>query len=271
MSLDPLLVAPLAGLFGLMVGSFLNVCSLRWPQDESVVSPPSHCPRCGEAVRWYDNVPVVSWLVLRGRCRWCRGPISIQYPLVELATGLVWAGVFAAHGATWEAARGAVFLTILFGVSLSDARFYIIPDEFSLGGTAVGLTLSFLPGGVGFLQSLLGAAVGYGTLWLVAVGGTWVIRRLFPGRLEEAGVDQAMGGGDVKMMAMVGSFVGVWGVVETVFLGSVLALLVFGPVASLSKRLIPLGVFLAAAAAVSWVWGEAMMRWYLTRVVGLPM
>jgi leader peptidase (prepilin peptidase) / N-methyltransferase len=268
---EPLLVAPLAGLFGLLVGSFLNVCSLRWPQEESVVSPPSHCPRCGEAVRWYDNVPVVSWLVLRGRCRWCRGPISVQYPLVELATGLVWAGVFAAHGATWEALRGVAFLTVLFGISLSDARFYIIPDEFSLGGTVLGLAMSFLPGGVGPLQSALGAAVGYGALWLVAVGGTWAIKRLFPGRLEEAGVDQAMGGGDIKMMAMVGAFVGSWGVVETVFIGSVLALLVFGPVASLSKRLIPLGVFLAAAGAVTWAWGEAMMRWYLTQVVGLPM
>ncbi|NJD20050.1 MAG: prepilin peptidase [Gemmatimonadetes bacterium] len=269
MGVEPLAAGVTAALFGLLVGSFLNVCSLRWPNSESVVSPPSHCPRCGEPVRWYDNVPVLSWLVLRGRCRWCRGPISIQYPLVELATGLVWAGVFAAHGASWEALRGAVFLTILFGISLSDARFYIIPDEFSLGGTVLGLALSLLPGGVDPFPSVLGATVGYATLWLVAGGGTWVIRRLFPGRLEEAGVDQAMGGGDVKMMAMVGAFVGAWGVVETVFLGSLLALLVYGPVASLSKRLIPLGVFLAAAGAVTWAWGEAMMRWYLTRVVGM--
>ncbi|HSW30918.1 MAG TPA: prepilin peptidase [Longimicrobiales bacterium] len=271
MSVEPALAAPIAGLFGLLIGSFLNVCSLRWPQDESVVSPPSHCPRCGEAVRWYDNVPVVSWLVLRGRCRWCRGPISVQYPLVELATGLVWAGVFAAHGASGEALRGSLFLTLLFGIALSDARFYIIPDEFSLGGTVLGLALSWLPGGLDPLESALGVAVGYGALWLVAVGGTWLIRRLFPGRLEEAGVDRAMGGGDVKMMAMVGAFVGIWGVVETIFIGSVLALLVYGPVASLSKRLIPLGVFLAAAGAVAWAWGEAMMRWYLTQVVGLPM
>jgi leader peptidase (prepilin peptidase)/N-methyltransferase len=236
-----------------------------------VISPPSHCPQCGEPIRWYDNVPVVSWLLLRGRCRFCREPISIQYPLVELATGLVWAGVFAAHGATWEAMRGALFLTILFGISLSDARFYIIPDQFSVGGAVLGLLLSFIPGAITPLRSLVGAAVGYGALWLVAVGGTWVIKRLFPGRLEEAGVDQAMGGGDVKMMAMVGAFVGPWGVVETIFIGSVLALLVFGPVASLSKRLIPLGVFLAAAGAITWAWGEALLSWYLTRVVGLPL
>lgn len=267
---EPWMVALVAGLFGLTVGSFLNVCSLRWPAEESVVSPPSHCPRCGEGVRWYDNVPVLSWLLLRGRCRWCKEPISIQYPLVELATGLVWAGVFAAHGPTWEALRGAVFLTILFGISLSDARFYIIPDEFSVGGAILGVAMAFLPGGIAWHQALLGAVVGYAALWAVAVGGTWVIRRLFPGRLEEAGVEQAMGGGDVKMMMMVGAFVGVPGVALTVFLGSVLALLVYGPVAALSKRLIPLGVFLAAAGAVAWAWGQALVHWYLTSVVGLP-
>jgi leader peptidase (prepilin peptidase)/N-methyltransferase len=268
---EPTGIALLAGLFGLMLGSFLNVCSLRWPEDESVISPPSHCPRCGTPVRWYDNIPVVSWVVLRGRCRSCRGPISVQYPLVELATGLVWAGVFAAHGTAWEALRGALFLTILFGISLSDARFYIIPDQFSIGGALLGLLLSLVPGGITPMRSLLGAALGYVALWLVAVGGTWVIKRFLPGRLEEAGVEQAMGGGDIKMMAMVGAFVGPWGVVETVFIGSVLALLVFGPVASLSKRLIPLGVFLAAAGAVTWAWGEAMLAWYLTRVVGVPL
>jgi leader peptidase (prepilin peptidase)/N-methyltransferase len=262
-SVEPALAALLAGLFGLLIGSFLNVCSLRWPQDESVVSPPSHCPRCGEAVRWYDNVPVVSWLVLKGRCRGCHGPISVQYPLVELATGLMWAGVFAAHGASWEALRGSLFLTILFGISLSDARFYIIPDEFSLGGTALGLALSLLPGGLGPLQSVLGAAVGYGALWLVAVGGTWLIRRLFPGRLEEAGVDRAMGGGDVKMMAMVGAFVGWQGVLLTIFLGALLGTIIFLPLSLLGrKKLVPFGVFLSVGAAATWIAGAAIIAWY---------
>src|SRR5690606_8880656 len=204
--------------FGLLLGSFLNVCSLRWPVDESVVSPPSHCPGCDEPIRWYDNVPVASWLVLRGRCRACAEPISPQYPLTELGTGLVWAGVFAAHGASWEAARGGIFLTILFGIAISDARFYIIPDQFSVGGAVVGLATAFLPGGIDWTQAALGAAVGYGALWLVGVAGTWVIRRIQPGRLEEAGVEQALGGGDIKMMMMVGAFTGVWGVVLTIFL-----------------------------------------------------
>jgi leader peptidase (prepilin peptidase)/N-methyltransferase len=263
-------VPVVAGLFGLMLGSFLNVCSLRWPEDESVVSPPSHCPRCLEPVRWYDNVPVLSWIVLRGRCRFCAEPISVQYPLVELSTALIWAGAFAAHGVTWEAVRGGVFLTIIFGIAISDARFYIIPDQFSVGGAVLGVAMGFLPGGIDGLDAVLGAVVGYAVLWAVGAGGTWIIRKLSPGRLEEAGVDQAMGGGDIKMMMMVGAFVGMWGVALTIFIGSLLALLVFGPIASLSKRLIPLGVFLAAAAAVAYAWGEPMIEWYMTQVVGLP-
>ncbi len=258
------------GLFGLTLGSFLNVCSLRWPVDESVISPPSHCPSCEQPVRWHDNIPVLSWLLLRGRCRFCGESISAQYPLVELATALIWAGVFAAYGLNWEAARGGLFLTMLFGIAISDARFYIIPDQFSIGGAVLGVGLSLLPGGVDLRTSLMGAAVGFGALWVVGVAGTWIIRRISPGRLEEAGVDQAMGGGDIKMMMMVGAFLGVWGVVLTLFIGSLLALVVFGPIASLSKRLIPLGVFLAAAAAIAYAWGDGMVAWYLTRVVGLP-
>jgi leader peptidase (prepilin peptidase)/N-methyltransferase len=260
---EAVFVTMVAGLFGLNLGSFLNVCSLRWPVDESVVSPRSRCPQCHEYVRWYDNIPVFSWVLLRGRCRHCSEPVSVQYPLVELATGLMWAGVFAAYGLSWEAFRGGVFLTILFGISISDARFYIIPDEFSVGGAVLGVGLAFLPGGLGWVDALLGGAVGYGVLWLVGVVGTRVIRKLSPGRLEEAGVDQAMGGGDVKMMMMIGAYLGVWGVALTTFLGSILALVVYGPISLISKRLVPLGVFLAAGAAIAYAWGDVMIDWYL--------
>ncbi len=101
--MDARIVSVLAGLLGLILGSFLNVCTLRWPEDESVVFPGSHCPKCGEAIRWYDNVPVLGYIRLGGRCRACRDPISLQYPLVELATGLVWAGMFSYAGLSWEA------------------------------------------------------------------------------------------------------------------------------------------------------------------------
>jgi leader peptidase (prepilin peptidase)/N-methyltransferase len=260
-------LAALAGLFGLAVGSFLNVCSLRWPLDESVVRPRSRCPGCGTPVRWQDNVPVLSWLLLRGRCRGCGMGISVQYPLVELATALVWAGVVWAQGPTAEALRGALFLTILLGIALADARFYIIPDQFSVGGVVLGLGLAFSPGGITPVAAALGAAGGFGALWVVGMGGTWLIKRLRPGRLEEAGVESALGGGDVKMMAMVGAFLGLWGVATTLFLGSIVALLVFGPISALTKRLIPLGIFLAIGAAFSYVWGEALLGWYRTSVL----
>ena len=205
---DAWIVSALAGLVGLMIGSFLNVCTLRWPEDESVVFPGSHCPKCGKPIRWYDNVPVFGYILLGARCRACREPISLQYPLVELTTGLVWAGMFSYAGLSFEALRGALLLTILFGIALTDARFYIIPDQFSLGGLVLGLGLAFLPGGIGPLAALLGAVVGFVLLEFVAVAGKWMFKK------------DAMGGGDIKMMAMVGAFLGWAGVLLTVFLGS---------------------------------------------------
>jgi leader peptidase (prepilin peptidase) / N-methyltransferase len=267
---DPWFVPLAAGLFGLIIGSFLNVLSIRWPQDKSVVWPGSACPGCQTPIAWYDNVPVLSWLLLRGRCRSCGMRISVQYPLVELTNAAIWAGLFAYHGIGAEALRASLFLTILFGISLSDARFYIIPDQFSVGGMVLGLALSFLPGvEVGWKSSLLGAAVGFGGMWLVGAGGTWMMKTFRPGRLEEAGVDSALGGGDVKMMGMVGAFLGVWGVATTVFFGSLSALVVFGPVSYITKRLVPLGIFLAAGAALSYGWGDALLTWYKTSILGI--
>jgi leader peptidase (prepilin peptidase)/N-methyltransferase len=262
-------VSLVAGLLGLALGSFLNVLSIRWPQDRSVVAPRSACPECETPIAWYDNIPVLSWIRLRGRCRACGTRISLQYPLVELTTALVWAGLFAYHGLSAEALRGSVFLTVLFGIALSDARFYIIPDQFSLGGTLLGVGLAFLPGvELPWTRALLGAAVGFGGMWLIAVGGTWLVEVLRPGRLEEAGVDRALGGGDVKMMALVGAFLGAWGVATTVFFGSLFALVVFGPISYFTKRLVPLGIFLAAGAALSYGWGDAVLDWYRAEILG---
>lgn len=270
----------LAGVYGLLIGSFLNVCSLRWPVDQSVVRPRSRCPNCDTLIAWYDNVPVLSWAILRGRCRHCAHAVSVQYPLVELTTGFLWAGAFVFHGPSWEAVRAGVFLSILLGISISDARFYIIPDQFSVGGAVVGIAMAFLPGGIDWMPAVIGAASGYAVLWIVGVLGTWLIEKLSPGRLEAAGVDQAMGGGDIKMMMMIGAFLGPWGVALTVFLGSVLALVVTMVRALVSvalvgsdeeafHRLIPFGVFLAGGAAVAYVWGEAMITWYMTSILGL--
>lgn len=264
-----ILFAILAGLYGLAIGSFLNVCTLRWPQDQSVVKPRSRCPQCALEIGARDNIPVISWILLRGKCRGCGLAISIQYPLVELATGMIWAAMFWIHGPSWEAARGGILLTILFGIAISDARFYIIPNEFSIGGMLIGVALAVAPGGIDLTDSLIGAAVGYGALWLIGTAGTWLVRKTNPGRLEEAGVDSALGGGDVKMMAMVGAFLGAWGVALTVFIGSLVALIVFGAISAITKRLIPLGIFLAVGAAIAYGWGEAIRGWYFGSVLGL--
>jgi leader peptidase (prepilin peptidase) / N-methyltransferase len=247
---EPYLLA-FAALLGACVGSFLNVCAWRWPEEESVVSPPSRCPACDTPIRWYDNVPVLGWLWLRGRCRACRAPISVQYPLVELATAGIWAMAVWRFGLDWQALSVALFFTILLGIALADARFYIIPDEFTLGGLVLGLALSFAPGGISPLRSLLGAALGLGLLWGVAVAGKWAFRK------------EAMGGGDIKMMAMVGAFLGPIGVLLTIFLGALFGTLVFAPISWRTGKLVPFGIFLALGAAVTEPFGQAMVDWYV--------
>ena len=208
MTPDMPLFVVIAGLFGAVIGSFLNVCILRWGAEpkESIVRPPSHCPRCGIGLRWYDNIPIVSWLVLRGRCRGCRAPISVQYPLIELLTALIWAFMVWRHGPSLEALRGAVFATVLLGIAMTDARAYIIPDEFSLGGLALGILFALAAGKQALGVALLGGAVGFGLLWLVAIAGEWMFKQ------------EAMGGGDIKMMAMVGAFLGWQGTLLTIFM-----------------------------------------------------
>jgi leader peptidase (prepilin peptidase)/N-methyltransferase len=244
----------LAGVGGAVFGSFLNVCILRWGAEpkESVVRPPSRCPKCGAGVAWFDNIPVLSWLILQGRCRRCGEPISMQYPLIELTTALLWAFLAWRNGWTLEALRAAIFGTILLGIAMTDARAYIIPDEFTLGGLAVGLLFA-VAGGFSLIgEALLGAAVGFGILWLVGAAGTWLLKQ------------DAMGGGDVKMMAMVGAFLGWKGVLLTIFLGALLGSLVFVPLALVGRKpLVPFGIFLALGAAAAYVVGPALYAWYL--------
>lgn len=251
MSSDEIMVVAFAALLGAIIGSFLNVCILRLPSSQSVVRPPSRCPQCGQGVRWYDNIPVLSWLLLRGRCRNCRNPISIQYPLIELATALIWAACAYHYGYELDSIRAAVFFTLLLGIAMTDAREYIIPDEFSLGGLVLGLLLSLVHGWPRLYPALLGAAVGFVTLWLIAVIGKRAFKK------------EAMGGGDIKMMAMVGAFVGWQGVFLTIFLGSVVGTLIFGPLALAGKKKeVPFGIFLALGAVVTFLWGGWVLDWY---------
>ncbi|HKJ93445.1 MAG TPA: prepilin peptidase [Longimicrobiales bacterium] len=246
---------------GAAVGSFLNVCIYRWPEGLSVVRPRSRCPVCENPIAWYDNVPVLSWLVLRGRCRHCGTRISFQYPLVELVTALMWLGMALWHGPSWEAVRGGLFLSLLLGIAVLDARHRIIPDQLSVLGALAGLGFALAPAGVTFRTAIIGAAVGYAFMWLVKLGGEAAFRK------------PALGVGDIHMMAMVGAFVGLSGAILTIMLGSVFGLLIGVPLMSLKGRLrflgtyLPLGTFLALGAAVAYIWGPAIIGWYLALVL----
>ncbi|HEX8391589.1 MAG TPA: prepilin peptidase [Longimicrobium sp.] len=240
-----------AAVIGACVGSFLNVCVYRWPADLSVISPPSRCGSCGTPIRWHDNVPVLGWMMLRGRCRACGEKVSLQYPLVELATALLWVMAVLRFEATWQALVVALFFTILLGIALSDAKTYIIPDQFTLGGAAIGFALSFAPGGISWQQSLIGAGLGFGLLWVIAVVGEWAFKK------------PAMGGGDIKMMLMVGAFLGPWSVLLTLFLGALFGTLIFAPISMKTGKLVPFGIFLALGAAITEPFGQLLIDWYV--------
>lgn len=181
-----------AAALGLILGSFLNVCILAWGAEpkQAIGRRRSRCPSCGTTIAWYDNLPVVSWLVLGARCRHCKAPISPMYPLVELASAGIWVFFVWRHGLSFQAVAGAVFFQLLLGIAVSDARGYIIPDEFSLGGIPLGLVAAFQLGGKeGLATAMIGGAVGFAVLWVVGWLGSVMLKQ------------EAMGGGDIKMMA----------------------------------------------------------------------
>jgi leader peptidase (prepilin peptidase) / N-methyltransferase len=251
-----------AGVVGAAIGSFLNVCIYRWPAEQSVIRPPSRCPSCEHELAWYDNIPIVGWLVLRGRCRYCGTGVSAQYPLIELATALIWIAAAVRFGVSFDALHSALFLTILLGIAMTDAREMVIPDQFTLVGALFGLALAAAPGGLTFVHSLLAAGLGYVLLWAVKLGA------------EKALGKPALGIGDIHMMVFVGAFLGAPGMLLTLMLGSVLGLLIGVPVTWLRGRstvmgsYLPLGTFLALGAAIAHVWGSAIIDWYL-RFVGV--
>ena len=249
----PLLVIAL-GVFGAMIGSFLNVCIGRIPAGESVVSPGSRCPKCRAPIRWFDNIPVVSYLVLGGKCRACHAPISLRYPIVELVTAaaFVLQGLVVGDQPILLASRLILtaVLIVLFGTDLDTQR---LPNVLTLPGIVVGLALSvFTP--LGIVDSLVGAAVGAGIL--LAIRWVW---------LWWKGVD-GMGLGDVKMLAMIGAFLG-WRQIWVVLFFASLAGAIIGVSLtwlrgrSMQSRL-PFGTFLALAAFAASVWGEALVSWY---------
>ena len=269
----------LAFLLGLVVGSFLNVCILRIPAGESIVLPASHCPRCGKAIAPYDNVPVLSWLALGGKCRNCKTPISAMYPLVELLTGLLFAGCAARFGLTLATGKWAIFCALLVVLAVTDVRERLLPDKVNLTGGLLGLAWSGVvpvgdgtslwlsnrmfefpppPPALSVADSLLGALVGAGVLWLFAEGYFRLRGR------------EGMGLGDVKMMGMAGTFLGVKAVLLTIMAGAVLGS-VLGMAFLLFQRKdgdyeLPFGLFLAAGGLVAVFYGPPVLTWYFSRL-----
>jgi leader peptidase (prepilin peptidase)/N-methyltransferase len=279
--IDSVFLQIYAFLIGACVGSFLNVCIVRWPLERSILRPRSRCPSCANQLTWYENVPIVSWIALRGRCRCCDEPISIMYPLVELTVAIGWAAAVYFYGPSLTALRVAVFGTALLGVAITDAKHYLIPDGFTVFGLMFALATSILAFFRGETQlfatpydALVGACAGAGMIAIAGWLGEVVTRR------------EAMGLGDVTLMAFVGAALGPTKALITVFLGATLGAVAFTvvviPVAMARRShvreqtelalgaptfetpLVPFGVFLAPAALLTLFWGDALLAW-LTR------
>jgi leader peptidase (prepilin peptidase)/N-methyltransferase len=244
----------LLGLLGLAVGSFLNVVIYRLPRRESVVWPGSRCTSCGRALSWYENIPVLSWAALRGRCRGCRTPISPIYPTVELITGLAFAGSVWVYGVTPLLAVRILFACAMIALFFIDLEHHILPNRITLPGIVVGFSASlFLP--PGWIASLIGIIAGGGVLLAIA-------EAYYRVRKEEG-----LGMGDVKMLAMIGAFLG-WRLtlvtlVLASFAGSVVGVGMIALGRGSMKYALPFGTFLAVGALAASVFGDRLLAWYL--------
>ncbi len=248
-----------AALFGAIIGSFLNVVILRLPNDdESIAFPGSHCPQCKQSLHWYDNIPILSYLALRGKCRSCKKPISLQYPLVEFVMAVFAAVLFARFAFSFELILYFMFFAALLVIIFIDIHHQIIPDCISLPGIAIGFIGSFFNGLVTWQQSALGVALGGGLLYAVAYAYYAVTKR------------EGMGGGDIKLLAMIGAFLGWQSLLYVIFCSSVTGSVV-GLVAMLKQKKggqtrIPYGPFLAGAAITYLLFDkqiQSLWTWYL--------
>ena len=240
-----------------MIGSFLNVCIYRLPREESIVTPGSHCPQCQRPIRFYDNIPLASYLILSGKCRHCDAPISPQYPFVEGVTALSSLCLFAKFGPSWSYLFYFAFIAALIAITVIDFYHQIIPDVISLPGIGVGLLASFFLPQITFFDSLLGVLLGGGSLFLVATGYHWLFKR------------EGMGGGDVKLLAMIGAFLGVEAlplvIVISAGLGTLTGLILVLGQAPGQRHCwrsisLPYGPFLAAGAWCYLFWGERLLN-----------
>ncbi|HVP35897.1 MAG TPA: prepilin peptidase [Terriglobales bacterium] len=251
-----ILIGVFVFIFGLAVGSFLNVCIYRLPLKKSIVFPASHCPKCGNKIKAYDNIPVLSYVLLRGKCRFCQERISLIYPAVELLSGFIFLSLFFWYGLSWEFASKLFLFTGLMVIFFIDLKHQIIPDVITLPGIAVGLIFSLLSKSPSFLDSLIGIIAGGGIFYLVALAGDKIFKK------------ESMGGGDIKLAAMLGAFLGWQKILLVLFLASFLGALVGIVFLLLSSklrenRLIPFGPFLAIATAICIFFGNRLVELYL--------
>lgn len=247
---------------GLAIGSFLNVVIYRVPRKEKIGRSRSRCTHCGQKLRWYHNIPLFSYIALRGKCAFCHKSISIRYPIVELSNALLYLYFLWQFDLTADFAVFSLLGSALLAIFFIDLDFQIIPDLITLPGIIAGLAISLIPGGIGIKASFIGLLVGGGSLYLVALLGDWVFKK------------ESMGGGDIKMAAMLGAFLG-WQKVLLIFISSAfigavvsVAILIFSA-RMRENRVVPFGPFLAAAAVLAMCYGDRIISYYLTQFVGL--
>ncbi len=241
------------GFVGAIIGSFLNVCIWRIPREESIVFPASHCPVCSHPIRFFDNIPIISWLILRGRCRDCGASISPRYPLVEALTAVLAVLLYWKYGFSLQFLCAFLFTAALIVITFIDIDYQIIPDVISLPGIPLCFLAAVFVMGVPFLESLIGILVGGGILYVIAVGYEWITKR------------EGMGGGDIKLLAMLGAFFG-WKSLLFIVLCSSLTGAVVGMTAMViqgqdMKYAVPFGPFLALGAVAYFFFGDAFLRY----------
>lgn len=251
----------IAFILGCVFGSFYNVVICRLPLGESIVRPASRCPACGNAIAAYDNIPLVSYLLLSGRCRYCKGSISFRYPLVEGLSGLLALLLFRRYGLHPQLAIEYIFCSLLLTITMIDLDTFLIPDILSLPGIVLGLALSFFTPRLFWWESLLGIIVGGGIFYLIAAGYALVRHK------------EGLGGGDIKLLGMIGAFIGWKGVAFTILVSSVSGMIIALPLMwRFGKGLgsaLPFGPFLAFGAVSYIFWGELFYHWYFSYLLGM--
>ncbi len=241
-------------IFGAMIGSFLNVCIFRLPKEESIIIPGSHCPHCHHPIKFYDNIPLISYLVLGGRCRYCKKSISVQYPMVEGIAAISSLCLFLRYGLSWSYLFYFSFVAALIVITVIDLYQQIIPDVISIPGIGVGLLGALIIPHIIFMNSLIGMLLGGGSLFIVATLYQWLFKR------------EGMGGGDVKLLAMIGAFLGWEAVLLTILLssliGSITGIMMIVLKGKDFKYAIPFGPFLSLGAVIALFYQKEIIFWY---------